>query len=81
MNTNIAQLVEDKELFKQLTLEEQLTVIADLQLFCSEQESDRMEESDKIGAKRWKDRAKYWTAVNQNIKKLAELQVADRRLG
>lgn len=77
LNTFIAQ----PERFKEMTIEDQLSVVADLKLLCDDMETTALEAGRKFEAKHWKDRAEYWKSTGQNIKKLIELDVVNKRMG
>lgn len=80
---DISAYVENADDFRLLELEDQLNMIADITLYWNDQETLAWENHGKssVEAKRCHDRAKYWTDLNQNIKKLAELEAANRRTG
>lgn len=87
MNETIEKYASDPESFRSLELPEALTIVADIALYCAEQKNDALEAAGKtrtdscLPAQRWYDKEKYWTSVNQNIKKLADLEITRVRQG
>lgn len=77
----LREYAEDPTKFKKLSLEDQLSLFADLILYWADKESQAMAEYGKssIEAKRCYDRKKYWEHLNQNVKKLAEIETAKIR--
>ena len=79
----IKDLAEHPEKFKDLEIEDQLQIVADIILYWANKESDAMAEYGKssIEAKRMHDTMKYWDNLQMNIKKLAELESTRLRRG
>lgn len=75
-----SEWAENPPAFKRLPVADQLAVIADIVLYWADAETDAMKDHGKssLEVKRCHDRVKYWTAYNQNLKKIVELgSVAD----
>lgn len=82
MNTDFIQAqAHDPQGFKELPLEEQLALIADITYYWASQKVAALKAAGKtrvdscIEAQEAYEAEKYWTALNQNIKKLADLQL------
>lgn len=81
------EYIQDPATFKELSLEDQLSVIADLILYCAVEKTNELEKAGKtrvdssIAAQRWHNQEKYWENVQMNIKKLAELEMTKVKRG
>ena len=76
--TDLNKYITQPNDFKELPLEEQLSIVADIKLLCDEASLDT---TDPTEQKRWKFRADYWKSTAMNIKKLAELEITNKRMG
>lgn len=87
LNTKITQDPADDEFpknvqkFIAMDLDEKLAVVAELKLDADMRAVEAEEAGHVFEAKRWKARSDYWKAANQNVKKLVELEISNRRMG
>lgn len=75
------EFVDNVAKFQTMDLDEKLAVVAELKLDADMREIEALRAGDKLEAKLWKARSEYWKAANQNVKKLIELEIANKRLG
>lgn len=85
-STAVAAYINNPAEFKELELEEQLLIIADIVLYFADMKVWALERNNKtrvdscIEAQKYYNREKYWDSLNMNIKKRADIAAADRRL-
>jgi hypothetical protein len=83
----IQEYIDQPERFRALSLEEQLTIIADIILYFADKKTEALINEGKTRvdssttAQSYYNREKYWENVNMNLKKLAELEVTKLRRG
>lgn len=82
MNTDFIQnLAQDPQGFKELELNEQLDLIADITYYWGQKKIEALKAAGKtrmdscIEAQEAYEAQKYWEAVNMNIKKQADLRL------
>ena len=87
MNPDILKYAADPEAFKALEIEDQLSLVADIILHYAQLKTGALREAGKtrvdscIEAQEFYDLEKYWERMNQNIKKVAEMETARLRSG
>lgn len=87
MNPTVEYIASHPEAFSELNIEEQLGVVAELSLYWATRKLDALESEGKLrvdsslGAQRCYAYEKYWLSKAQNIKKIAELEMARTKRG
>jgi hypothetical protein len=82
----LGEYIEKPAKFRELDIQDQLMLIADIVLYFADMKVWALERNGKtrvdscIEAQRYYNREKYWESINMNIKKAADIVAADRRL-
>lgn len=83
----LEEYIKDPAKLKELELEEQLTVLAELSLMCAQEKTAALRRAGKtrvdqcLEAQEWYDREKYWVQKNQNAKQLYQGELIKMQRG
>lgn len=88
MNTESVQpYLDDPSLFGAMGLEEQLMIVADIIFYFAEKKTEALQLAGKtrvdscIEAQPWKNREDYYSNIQTNVRRLAELEGLKLRRG
>lgn len=81
------EYIDNPAAFKELELDEQLALIADLILYCATAKTDALVTDGKtrvdgsIAAQRWHNQEKYYENLQTNLRRLLELESIKMKRG